>query len=75
MRERYPLSAVRGERKCCFARTDSDAGSDPGCRRMTAVRDGNHSAINGMKRFISGADKADFMIVVSATEQFSLSMS
>jgi len=42
---------------------------------MTAVRDGNHSAINGMKRFISGADKADFMIVVSATEQFSLSMS
>jgi acyl-CoA dehydrogenase len=69
MRERYLLPVVRGEKECCFAQTEPDAGSDPGSMRTTAVRDGDHYVINGTKRFITGADKADFMILMAATDR------
>src|SRR5439155_12672137 len=66
MRDRYFLPTIRGERESCFAQTEPDAGSDPGSMRTTAVRDGDHYVINGVKRFISGADKADFIILMAA---------
>ena len=67
MRERYLLPTARGERESCFAQTEPDAGSDPGAMRTTAVRDGDHFVINGVKRFITGADRADFVILMAAT--------
>jgi acyl-CoA dehydrogenase len=69
MRERYFFPAIRGERESCFAQTEPDAGSDPGAMRTTAVRDGDHFVINGTKRFITGADKADFVILMAATDR------
>jgi acyl-CoA dehydrogenase len=60
---------LRGEKKCCFAQTEPDAGSDPGSMRTTAVRDGDYYVINGVKRFISHADKADFAQVMAATDR------
>jgi acyl-CoA dehydrogenase len=69
MRERYFLPAIRGERESCFGQTEPDAGSDPGAMRTTAVRDGDHYLVNGVKRFISGADKADFIILMAATDR------
>jgi acyl-CoA dehydrogenase len=69
MRERYFLPTIRGERESCFAQTEPDAGSDPGAMRTTAVREGDHFVINGTKRFISGADKADFVILMAATDR------
>src|SRR5262245_58884386 len=69
MRERYLLPAARGEREGCFAQTEPDAGSDPGAMRTTAVRDGDHYVINGVKRFISSADAADFVILMAATDR------
>jgi len=36
--------------------------------RTTAVRDGDHYVIKGMKRFITGADEADFAQVFAATD-------
>jgi acyl-CoA dehydrogenase len=69
MRERYFLATIRGERESCFAQTEPDAGSDPGAMRTTAVRDGNHYVINGVKRFITSADKADFIILMAATDR------
>ena len=69
MRERYLFPTVRGESECCFAQTEPDAGSDPGSMRTTAVRDGDHYVINGIKRFITGADGADFMILMAATDR------
>jgi acyl-CoA dehydrogenase len=69
MRERYFLPAIRGERESCFGQTEPDAGSDPGAMRTTAVRDGDHYVINGVKRFISGADKSDFIILMAATDR------
>src|SRR5258705_6839338 len=50
MKEKYLLPLLRREKKACFAQTDPDAGSDPGGMRSTAVRDGDHYVINGVKR-------------------------
>jgi acyl-CoA dehydrogenase len=69
MRERYLMPCIRGERESCFAQTEPDAGSDPGAMRTTAVRDGDHYVINGTKRFITNADKSDFVILMAATDR------
>src|ERR1700758_427188 len=69
MKEKYLLPVLRGEKRACFAQTEPDAGSDPGAMRTTAVRDGDFYVINGVKRFISHADKADFAQVMVATDR------
>jgi acyl-CoA dehydrogenase len=69
MRERYLMPAVRGERESCFAQTEPDAGSDPGAMRTTAVREGDDYVINGTKRFITGADVSDIVILMAATDR------
>jgi acyl-CoA dehydrogenase len=69
MKDRYLYPTVRGERRSCFAQTEPDAGSDPGSMRTTAVRDGDDYVINGVKRFITGADEADYMLLMAATDR------
>ena len=69
MKEKYLLPLLRGEKKSCFAQTEPDAGSDPGGMRTTAVQDGDHYVINGVKRFITGAADADFMQLMVATDR------
>jgi acyl-CoA dehydrogenase len=67
-REKYLLPVIRGEKRSCFAQTEADAGSDPAAMRTTAVRDGDVYVINGTKRFITGADEADFAQVFAVTD-------
>src|SRR3981081_2045650 len=69
MKEKYLLPVLRGEKRACFAQTEPDAGSDPGGMRTTAVRGGDFYVINGVKRFITGADKSDFMQLMVATDR------
>ena len=69
MKQRYLLPALAGEKRACFAQTEPDAGSDPASMRTTAVRDGDHYVINGTKRFITGAGRADFMQLMAATDR------
>src|SRR6516225_321158 len=69
MKEKYLLPLLRGEKKACFAQTEPDAGSDPGSMRTTAVREGDHYLINGVKRFITAAGDADFMQLMVATDR------
>ena len=38
---------------------EPDAGSNPGAKRTTAVRRGNHYLINGYRRWITGTAGAD----------------
>lgn len=68
-KERYLHPVLRGEKNTCFAQTEPDAGSDPGGMRTTAVRQGDHYVINGSKRFILHARKADFIQLVAATDR------
>jgi alkylation response protein AidB-like acyl-CoA dehydrogenase len=68
--ERYVLPCVRGERTGAFALTEPTGGSDPGTSvQTTAVRDGERWIINGRKVFISGADRADHVVVFAVTDQ------
>src|SRR6516162_4288701 len=67
-REKYLMPIIRGEKRSCFAQTEADAGSDPAAMRTTAARDGDHYLINGVKRFITGADEADFAQVFAVTD-------
>jgi acyl-CoA dehydrogenase len=67
-REKYLMPVIRGEKRTCFAQTEAYAGSDPAAMRTTAVRDGDHYVINGVKRFITGADEADFAQVFAVTD-------
>jgi acyl-CoA dehydrogenase len=69
LKEKYLLPTLRGERRACFGQTEPDAGSDPGSMRTTAVRDGDHYVINGTKRFITGAGKADYIQLMAATDR------
>lgn len=61
---RYRDPVLRGEAVSCFAQTEPDAGSDPRAMRTRAVRDGEHYVVNGTKRFITHAEKADFAQVM-----------
>ena len=67
-KERYLDPVIRGEKTSCFAQTEPDAGSDPASMRTRAVRNGDHYVINGVKRFITDADKADFAQVMAVTD-------
>ncbi|PPE68668.1 acyl-CoA dehydrogenase [Caldimonas thermodepolymerans] len=67
LRERYLLPVVEGKRRFCFAQTEPDAGSDPSMMRTRAVRTDKGWKINGVKRYITRAAKADFAIVMAVT--------
>lgn len=67
-KERYLDPVIRGEKLACFAQTEPDAGTDPASMRTRAVRDGDHYVINGVKRFITDAEKADFAQVMALTD-------
>ncbi|AMN41589.1 acyl-CoA dehydrogenase family protein [Rhodoplanes sp. Z2-YC6860] len=63
----YPI--ISGDKDCCFALTEPDAGSDPAGIKTTAVRDGDHYVINGYKRFITNAQHADFIQLMASTDR------
>lgn len=67
-KQRYLYPVLRGEKRICFAQTEPDAGSDPGSMKTRAVRQGDHYIINGVKRFISNADKSDFAQLMAVTD-------
>ena len=67
-KDRYLYPLLKDEKRACFAQTEPDAGSDPGSMRTRAVRDGDEYVINGVKRFITEADEADFAQVMVATD-------
>lgn len=67
-RRRYLEPVLAGEKLACFAQTEPDAGSDPASMRTRAVRRGDRYVINGTKRFITHAEKADFAQVIAYTD-------
>lgn len=68
LKECYLDPVLRGEKLPCFALTEPDAGGDPSMMKTRAVRDGDHYVINGTKRFITDAEKADFAQLMCLTD-------
>ena len=58
--ERFILPMMRGERKDCYAITESGPGSDVSGLEATAVRDGDEYVLNGEKWYVTSGNIADF---------------
>lgn len=75
-KERWLRPQVAGETRSCFAMTEPSpgAGADPSMLTTTAVRDGDDYLINGVKWFITGAEGANYCIVMTRMEDGSATM-
>jgi acyl-CoA dehydrogenase len=67
--EKYLKPLCDGKARSCFAMTEPEvAGSDPTLIKTHAVEKDDHWLINGHKWFISGANGAQFAILIARTE-------
>ncbi|MCX4099187.1 acyl-CoA dehydrogenase family protein [Nocardia sp. alder85J] len=68
-KQRFLAPLAAGDIRSAFAMTEPapGAGSDPAALRTRAERVGGDWRINGRKWFITGADGADFLIVMART--------
>jgi acyl-CoA dehydrogenase len=68
-RARYLEPLATGEFRSAFAMTEPapGAGSDPRALQTTATRVSNGWRLDGLKRFVTGADGANFSIVMART--------
>ncbi|NVB38667.1 acyl-CoA dehydrogenase family protein [Pseudenhygromyxa sp. WMMC2535] len=68
-RERYLDPLLAGTIRSCFAMTEPDrAGSNPVWLSTTARADGDAFVIDGHKWFTTGADGAEFAVVMAVTD-------
>ena len=69
IKEKYLKPLARGEKIGAFALSEPEAGSDATHQQTTAVKDGNHWVINGMKNWITNGSSADYYIVMTQTDK------
>ena len=65
---RYLPALLAGTRRCSYALTEPNAGSDLGGLKTNARRDGEDWILNGEKVFIHNAPVADFAMVLAVTD-------
>jgi alkylation response protein AidB-like acyl-CoA dehydrogenase len=64
----YLPGLLAGTRRCAYALTEPQAGSDLGALSSNARRDGDAWVLNGEKIFIHNAPVADFAMVLAVTD-------
>jgi acyl-CoA dehydrogenase len=65
----YIPQLIQGKLKGAFALTEPEAGSDAAAVRTSGVPDGDDFILNGHKHYISGADIADYIMVITRTNK------
>lgn len=65
----FLVPLARGTALGAFCLTEPHVGSDAASLRTTAVRDGDHYVINGVKQFITSGKNADYAIVIAVTDK------
>jgi len=68
-KRRYLVPLARGDWLGAFCLTEPQVGSDASALRTTAVRDGDHWVINGVKQFITSGRNAQAAIVMAVTDK------
>jgi acyl-CoA dehydrogenase len=68
-KQNYLPRLAAGEWVSCFALSEPEAGSDAGNVQTTAVREGDHWVLNGLKHFITNGDVADMACVFALTDK------
>jgi alkylation response protein AidB-like acyl-CoA dehydrogenase len=66
-RARYLAPLVRGERRCAYAITEAEAGSDVAAIRTSATETSEGWRLSGGKSWIHNAPVADFAVVLART--------
>ncbi len=66
-KSRWLPKIASGEVVTSFCLTEPDSGSDSAALRTSAVRDGEHYVLNGVKRFITNAPSAGLFLVMART--------
>ncbi|MDF3842991.1 acyl-CoA dehydrogenase family protein [Pseudomonas citronellolis] len=75
-KDRWLKPQIAGETRSCFCMTEPapGAGADPSMLQTTAVKDGEHYVINGVKWFITGAVGAQYAIIMARMEDGNATM-
>jgi alkylation response protein AidB-like acyl-CoA dehydrogenase len=68
-KERFLKPLARGDMLGAFCLTEPHVGSEAGGLRTTAVRDGDHYVLNGVKQFITSGRNGDVAIVMAVTDK------
>jgi butyryl-CoA dehydrogenase len=67
--QQFLLPLARGEMLGAFCLTEPHVGSEAGGLKTTAVREGDHYVINGVKQFITSGKNGDLAIVMAVTDK------
>ena len=68
-KKRFLEPLARGEMLGAFCLTEPHVGSEAGGLRTTAVRDGDHYVLDGVKQFITSGKHGDVAIVMAVTDK------
>jgi butyryl-CoA dehydrogenase len=68
-KERWLVPLARGEMLGAFCLTEPHVGSEAGGLKTTAVRDGDHYILKGVKQFITSGKNGDLAIVMAVTDK------
>ncbi len=66
-KQRFLPAIAAGECLAGFALTEPQAGSDASGIRTTAIRDGDHYVLNGLKQWITNGGEAEIYTVIALT--------
>lgn len=68
-KKKYLPKIASGEWFCAFGLTEAQAGSDAANIQTTAMREGDHYILNGVKQFISNAEYSDVYTILASTDK------
>jgi butyryl-CoA dehydrogenase len=68
-KQRFLKPLARGEMLGAFCLTEPHVGSEAGGLKTTAVKDGDHYVLNGVKQFITSGKEGDVAIVMAVTDK------
>ena len=68
-KQRFLRPLARGDMLGAFCLTEPHVGSEAGGLKTTAVRDGDHYVLDGVKQFITSGKNGDVAIVMAVTDK------
>lgn len=68
LKEKYLKPLANGQKLGAFALSEPEAGSDATHQTTSAVKEGDHWVINGIKNWISNGQSADYFLVTTQTD-------
>jgi butyryl-CoA dehydrogenase len=68
-KQRFLRPLARGDMLGAFCLTEPHVGSEAGGLKTSAIRDGGHYVLNGVKQFITSGKNGDLAIVMAVTDK------